>query len=60
MANARYLEASGPGRFHTFADYMDDAKVRDVIRKRLYGVEQNALPFLTDPSSLKKIEPMKI
>lgn len=59
---ARYLEASGPGRFKTFADYMDDAKVRHVIRKRLYGVEQNALRFVSaqSASELKKIDPSKI
>lgn len=45
---ARYLEDSGPGRFRTFSDYMNDVTARDVIRKRLYGVEQNAVQFLSD------------
>lgn len=59
---ARYLEASGPGRFRTFSDYMDDAAARKLIRERLYGVEQNAIPFLSAQavSDLKKIDPAKL
>lgn len=56
---ARYLEASGAGAFSSFADYMDEAAVRRLVKVRLYRVEQNALPFLTAHAGklLRKIDP---
>jgi hypothetical protein len=54
---ARYLQSDGVGRFNSFADYMDLAAVKSLISKRLFGVEQKSLPFLSDRgrAQLKKI-----
>ncbi len=58
---ARYLECSETGRFREFSDYMDIEAVKQLVRKRLYGVEQHAIEFLTDHGKdLKKIDPSKI
>jgi hypothetical protein len=41
---------------------MDNEGVKALVRKRLYGVEQRALSFLTaaGKSALQKIEPSRI
>jgi hypothetical protein len=58
---ARYLECRGEGKFHHFSDFMDGEAVKRLVRKRLYGVEQHSLQFLTDNGrALQKIEPSKI
>jgi hypothetical protein len=44
---ARYLSSSGAGEFHSFSDYLDLEGVKKLVRKRLYGVEQGTLAFLT-------------
>ena len=45
---ARYLESSGKGQYKSFADYMDLDAVKRLMANRLYRVEQNSLPFLSD------------
>ena len=54
---ARYLEDRREGKFTTFADYMDVEAVKKPLRKRLYGVEQNAVAFLSDvgKATLRKV-----
>ena len=53
---ARYLESSKAGSYRKFADYMDAQAVNRLIAKRLYGVEQRSLQFLTDNGKdLKKV-----
>ena len=55
---ARYLESRGEGKCHQFADFMDAQAVNRLVAKRLYGVEQHSLPFLTDHGkALKKTNP---
>lgn len=56
---ARYLSASGRGAYHTFTDFMDNDAVKALVKKRLYGIEQRALKFLTDQGkkSLTKVDP---
>lgn len=55
---ARYLEDGTEGSFGTFSDYLSDDNVRELVRKHLYGVEQNAIPMLsgTARSDLKRID----
>lgn len=59
---ARYLEASDVGAFSSFSDFMDDDDVKLLVRKRLFGVEQRSLAFLTNPakSALLKIDPSSV
>jgi hypothetical protein len=40
---ARYLEDRSGSKYKTFTDYMAPHLVRELVRKRLYGVEQEAL-----------------
>jgi len=55
---ARYLESRDEGKYHQFADFMDAQEVNRLVAKRLYGVKQHSLPFLTDHGkALKKISP---
>lgn len=59
---ARYL-ADSSGSFSQFSDFMsaDDVK-KKLVAKRLYGVEQHALAFLSKDSrsGLKKINPVEL
>jgi hypothetical protein len=58
---ARYLESHDQGKFRTFFDFMDLTKVKVLISKRLYAVEQNSLQFLSDRGqSLVKVDPALI
>ena len=59
---ARYLSSSGAGEFHSFADYLDLEGVKNLVRKRLYGVEQRSLGFLTaaGKGDLQKIDPAAV
>lgn len=59
---ARYLHASGPGSFHQFTDFMSNDDVKQLVRKRLYGVEQRALAFLTAAGreGLTKVDPAQV
>jgi hypothetical protein len=59
---ARYLESQEGKSFTTFATYMDGATVVDVIRRRLFAVEQNSLQFLTNESRgiLRRLDPKKM
>lgn len=59
---ARYLE-DGPGsRYATFTDFMGSAELKKLLEKRLYGVEQKSLSFLSDAGKklLVKFEPSQI
>lgn len=59
---ARYLSSSGAGDFHSFADYLDLEGVKNLVRKRLYRVEQHSLAFLTatGKADMQKIDPATI
>lgn len=59
---ARYLEAEDAGAFSSFADFMDEDDVKRLIRKRLFGVEQRSLAFLSDAAraALLKIDPSTV
>ena len=59
---ARYLEASNAGVFSNFADFMGEEDVKRLVRKRLFGVEQRSLAFLSDPArnALMKVDPATV
>jgi hypothetical protein len=60
---ARYLSGPKSGGYCRFSDYLDaDGVANKLVKKRLYGVEQNALRYLGEDakSTLKKIEPVAI
>jgi hypothetical protein len=58
----RYLVATDAGEFSRFSDFMDEDDVKKLIRKRLYGVEQHALRFVSTQSKvdLVQVDPSKI
>lgn len=59
---ARYLEDGPNSKYMTFTDFMDSADLKILLRKRLYGVEQKTLSFLSDAGRklLVKFDPSGI
>jgi len=57
---ARYLVSSTSGGYRKFDDYLTAEEVKaKLIYRRLYGVEQKAIPFLSDlaTNALVKVQP---